>query len=65
MATEGEVTLRRDRHQYGAAFTVTRGMLQVKTHTETRSVGLRDRDAATLAREVLDGIVNAQCSDKR
>ncbi len=65
MTTEGEVTFGQDGHQYGAAFAVTRGMLQVKTHTETRSVELRDRDPATLAREVLEDIVNAQFSGKR
>jgi hypothetical protein len=63
--TSGEVTLEYYGHQYGATFTVTHGMLQVKTHTETRSLELRDRDPSTLAREVLEDIVNALSSGKR
>jgi hypothetical protein len=65
MANSGEVTLEYDGHQYGATFTLTHGMLQVKTRTETRSLELRDRDPSTLAREVLEDIVNAQSSGKR
>jgi len=64
MAIDGEVTLEQDGREYGATFTVSRGMMQVKTHTETRSVELRDCDPATLAREVLQDIVKAQFSGK-
>ena len=65
MNADGEVILERNGHQYGATFTVSSmRILTVKTHTETRTLELRGRDPATLAREVLGDIVNAQFSGK-
>jgi hypothetical protein len=40
-------------------------MLTVKTHTESRTLELRDRDPAALARDVLGDIVNTQFTGKR
>jgi len=62
MSNSGEVTLERDGKQYGATYTVTNGMLQIKTHTETRSVELGGQEPETLVRRVLTEIVNAQPS---
>ena len=60
MTNKGEVTIERAGKQYGATYTVERGMLQIKTHTETRSLELEGRDPETLVRRVLSEIVNAQ-----
>lgn len=60
MAESGEVTLERDGRQYGATYQVAGGMLHVKTHTETRTLELSERDPSELAREVLADIVDAQ-----
>jgi hypothetical protein len=58
--TSGEVIIERDGKQYGATYTLSNGMLHVKTHTETRSLDLGDEDPATLARRALTEIVDAQ-----
>jgi hypothetical protein len=60
MATTGEVTLESGGKQYGATFSVNNGMLEVKTHTEVRSLELGNRTPEALARQVLDEIVRAQ-----
>ncbi len=60
MDSNREVTLERDGRSYGATYQVEHGTLHRKTHTETRSVDLRDRNPAALAREVLREIVDAQ-----
>ena len=60
MANSGEVTIERGGKQYGATYTVTNGMLQLKTHTETRSLELGGQEPETLARRVLSEIVSAQ-----
>ena len=65
MASTGEVTLERDGRLYGATYHVTHGMLHLKTHTETRSVELREREPAALAREVLGEILEAQGPTQR
>ena len=62
MKNSGEVTLDSQGKQYGATYTVSGGMLQLKTHTETRSIEVGDRDPDTVARSVLAEIVNAQPS---
>lgn len=58
--TNGEVTIESGGKQYGATFTVTKGMLHVKTHTETRSIELGKQEPEVLARRVLTEIVDAQ-----
>lgn len=60
MAAETEVTIQQDGQQYGATFSIRNGMLDVKTHTETRSVELKGEDPASLARRVLAEIVSEQ-----
>jgi hypothetical protein len=60
MSNKGEVTIERDGKQYGATYSLSNGMLQVKTHTESRSLELEGREADDLARSVLSEIVNAQ-----
>jgi len=60
MANSGEVTIERNGRQYGATYTVSDGMLHLKTHTETRTLQLDDQNAETLARSELTKIVNAQ-----
>jgi len=62
MKNSGEVTIDRDGKQFGATYQVADGMLQIKTHTETRSVELDGQDPETLVRSVLTEIVNAQPS---
>ena len=62
MDDNGEVTIERDGKQYGATFTVDNGMLHLKTHTETRSVEVGNKDPKALARSTLIEIVNAQAS---
>jgi hypothetical protein len=56
----GEVTLVRAGKTYGATYTVERGMLQLKTHTETRSVEVGEQDPTELARRTLKEIIDAQ-----
>jgi hypothetical protein len=56
----GEVIFEHRGKQYGATYTVSEGMLLVKTHTETRSVEIGNRDAEALARQTLEEIVNSQ-----
>jgi hypothetical protein len=60
MKNEGEVTLENAGKHYGATYTTSKGMLHVKTHTETRSLQLRGQDPDELARRVLAEIVSAQ-----
>jgi hypothetical protein len=60
MTDSGEVTIERGGRQYGATYAVRDGMLQIKTHTETRSVELGNQDPASLARRVLEEIASAQ-----
>ena len=60
MHTSGEVTIERDGRQYGATYVVTNGMLEVKTHTETRSMAVGGHDPMILARAALVEIVAAQ-----
>ena len=60
MSMTGEVTLERGGKQYGATFSVRNGMLNVKTHTDVRSVELGDQAPEALARHVLEEIVGAQ-----
>ncbi len=60
MAGSSEVTIERDGKQFGATYCLHKGMLEVKTHTETRSIEIGDRDPAALARQMLTEIVEAQ-----
>ena len=60
MADTGEVTVERNGRQYGATYSVSNGMLHLKTHTETRSIELIDHNPETLARDTLTEIVNSQ-----
>jgi len=60
MASSGEVTLERAGRQYGATYTVSNGMVEVKTHTEVRSVELGDQAPEAVARRALLEIVEAQ-----
>jgi hypothetical protein len=61
MADSGEVTVERGGKQYGATYAVRNGMVDVKTHTETRSVELSpDQAPEAIARRVLNEILNAQ-----
>ena len=62
MANNGEVTVERDGKTYAATYTVERGMVNVKTHTETRSVDLGNSTPEAIARNVLNEIVDAQRS---
>lgn len=56
----GEVTIDRAGRKFGATYTVSHGMLQIKTHTETRSIELGEERPEELARRVLTEIVDAQ-----
>jgi hypothetical protein len=60
MSNTGEVTVERDGKQYGATYSVRNGMVQVKTHTETRSVELRDQSPEVVALRVLKEVVDTQ-----
>jgi hypothetical protein len=60
MPNIGEVTIERDGKQYGATFTISDGMLHLKTHTETRSLEIGNKEPEALARSTLLEIVNAQ-----
>ena len=60
MAENSEVTIERSGKQFGATYSVTNGMLHLKTHTETRSVELGGQEPAKVARRVLTEIVDAQ-----
>jgi hypothetical protein len=60
MSNSGEVTIDRDGRRYGATYTIQDGMLHVKTHTETRSVELRNQSPEELARGVLEEVVKSQ-----
>jgi hypothetical protein len=62
MGNIGEVIIERDGKKYGAIYSVRAGMLEVRTHTESRSLELRDRDPEALARSTLTEIINAQPS---
>jgi hypothetical protein len=55
-----EITVERNGRQYGATYTVSDGMLHLKTHTETRSVEVGEQDPETLARGALIEIVDSQ-----
>ena len=55
----GEVTVERGGKTYGATYTVEHGMVQVRTHTETRSVALGSEVPEAVARRVLDEIIEA------
>jgi len=65
MADHGEVTLERGGRKYGATYSISNGMLQVKTHTETRSVEIGDQNPETLALNVLEEVVNTQGEPRR
>lgn len=60
MTNTGEVTIENGGKQYGATYTIENGMLQIRTHTESRSVELGKQEPDVLARRVLTEIVNAQ-----
>lgn len=60
MSDSGEVTIERHGRNYGATYSVSNGMVQVKTHTETRSVELGNQDPETVALDVLKEVLNAQ-----
>ena len=55
----GEVTVERGGKMYRATYTVEHGMVQVQTHTETRSVALAGDVPEAVARRVLDEIIDA------
>jgi hypothetical protein len=59
MSTSGKVTVERDGKTYGATYTVEGDMVQVKTHTETRSVALGGKRPEEVARQQLEEIVEA------
>ena len=63
MTASSEVTIQHNGKQFGATFSIRNGMLDLKTHTESRSVELGDEDPATLAQRVLTEIVEAQPND--
>jgi hypothetical protein len=60
MAKSSEVTVKREGKTYAATYTVERGMVHIKTHTETRSVELGDGKPEEIARSVLNEIIDAQ-----
>ena len=60
MSNSGEVTLERDGKTYAATYTVEHGMVNLKTHTETRSVQLGNDTPEAVARAALREIVEAQ-----
>jgi hypothetical protein len=60
MMTSSEVVLERDGRRYGATYTVSNGMLCVKTHTEVRSVELGEQAPEAVASQILSEIVDAQ-----
>ena len=60
MSKTGEVTIERGGRKYGATYSVSNGMVQVKTHTETRSVELGNQDPEAVALNVLKEVVDAQ-----
>ena len=62
MRNSGEVTIEQEGKQYGATYAVSHGMLQLKTHTETRSVELGNEDPVAVARRTLLEIVSSQGS---
>jgi hypothetical protein len=55
-----EVTLESGGKRYGATYTISQGMLHLKTHTETRSLELKGQDPQAVALRALTEIVNAQ-----
>jgi hypothetical protein len=57
-----EIIIRRDGIDYGAEYSVSGGMLHLKTHTETRSIELGDQEPEELARHTLTEIVDGQSS---
>ena len=59
MKSSGEVTVHRGGKTYGATYQVEHGMVQVTTHTETRSVELGSEKPEAVARRVLDEIIDA------
>jgi hypothetical protein len=59
MKKSGEVTIERDGRRYGATYQIRDGMMEIKTHTETRSVAIGDRDPDAVARSVLEEVVKA------
>jgi hypothetical protein len=65
MNDSGEVTVERAGRQYGATYKVRDGMVDVKTHTETRSVELGDQDPQNIARQVLNEVIGAQADQSR
>jgi hypothetical protein len=60
MTNSQEVTIERGGKQYGATYNVHDRMLHVKTHTEVRSVELGSQEPQSLARRILEEIVDAQ-----
>jgi hypothetical protein len=62
MASQGEVTIERNGKIYAATYAAEHGMVNVKTHTETRSVELGNRTPEEIARSVLTEIIDAQSS---
>ena len=59
MKASGKVTVKREGRTYAATYTVEHGMVQVQTHTETRSVELGDSTPEAIARSVLNEIIDA------
>ena len=59
MKASGEVSVERGGKTYRAEYSVEHGMVQVRTHTETRSVELGGDTPEAIARRVLDEIVDA------
>ena len=59
MKNRGTVTVERNGRTYGASFEVEHGMVQVKTHTETRSVELGNSTPEDVSRRVLNEIIDA------
>jgi hypothetical protein len=59
MNPTGEVTVQRDGKTYGAAYSLERGMVIVKAHTEPRFVELVGSTPEAVARRVLNEIIDA------
>jgi hypothetical protein len=60
MKDSGEVIIQLRGKQYGATYTISGGMLHLKTHTETRALELGDGDPDALAKAALTEIVDGQ-----
>src|SRR4051812_3700800 len=59
MKPTGQVTIERGGKTYAATYRVEHGMVQVRTHTESRSVELGNETPEAVARRVLDEIIGA------